>query len=59
MGVHNIAIALPQMLSAVVNSAIFWGCRRLDVGDLEAMRWVLRVGGVAALGAAWAARGIR
>ncbi|PVH88787.1 hypothetical protein DL98DRAFT_565662 [Cadophora sp. DSE1049] len=59
MGVHNIAIAMPQMLSAVLSSAIYWGCRELGVPDTEAMAWVLRVGVLAGLGAAVAARGIR
>lgn len=59
MGVHNIAIAMPQMLSAVLNSAIFWGCRQLGVSDTEAMAWVLRVGVLAGIGAAVAARGIK
>ncbi|KAH7409292.1 MFS sugar transporter-like protein [Cadophora sp. MPI-SDFR-AT-0126] len=59
MGVHNIAIAMPQMLSAVLNSAIFWGCRQLGVDERETMAWVLRVGVLAGLGAAVAARGIR
>ena len=59
MGVHNIAIAMPQMLSAGLNSAIFWGCRQLGVSDTEAMAWVLRVGVLAGIGAAVAARGIK
>ncbi|KAK0110641.1 hypothetical protein ONS96_002244 [Cadophora gregata f. sp. sojae] len=59
MGVHNIAIAMPQMLSAVLNSAIFWSCRQLGVDDREAMAWVLRMGVLVALGAACAAREIR
>ena len=59
MGVHNIAIAMPQMLSAVINSFIFWTCKQLQINDREAMVWVLRIGIIAALCAAYSARGTR
>lgn len=52
----NVAIATPQMFSAVVTALIFWGCRQLNIGETDAMRWVLRVGILAACCAAWTAR---
>jgi solute carrier family 45 protein 1/2/4 len=56
MAIHNVAIATPQMLSAVVTAFIYWGCRQLGVGETDAMRWVLRVGILAACSAAWTTR---
>lgn len=58
MAVHNIAIAMPQMISAVVSSVIFWLFRSLQLGDTEAMAWVLRVGIVAGACAAYLVGGI-
>ena len=58
MRVHNIAIALPQIISAILSSAIFALFRALGLGDTEAVAWVLRVGVVAALGAGFVAAGI-
>ncbi|KAK6612170.1 sucrose transporter [Botrytis cinerea] len=56
MAIHNIAIATPQMLSAVVGALIYWVCRQSHTGETDAMRWVLRTGIVAGLCAAWCAR---
>ncbi|TVY27464.1 General alpha-glucoside permease [Lachnellula hyalina] len=56
MAIHNVAIATPQMLSAVVTALIFWICGQFGVGETDAMRWVLRVGILAACCAAWTAR---
>ncbi|KAG4029703.1 hypothetical protein MFRU_014g00080 [Monilinia fructicola] len=56
MAIHNIAIAMPQMLSAVIGALIYWLCRQSNLGDTEAMRWVLRMGIVAGGSAAWFAR---
>ncbi|KAM3064758.1 hypothetical protein ACMFMF_011753 [Clarireedia jacksonii] len=56
MAIHNIAIATPQMLSALVASVIFWGCKQFNIDETEALRWVLRMGVLAAGCAAWSAR---
>ncbi|QSZ35096.1 hypothetical protein DSL72_007960 [Monilinia vaccinii-corymbosi] len=56
MAIHNIAIAMPQMLSAVTGAVIYSICRQSNLGDTEAMRWVLRMGIVAGGFAAWFAR---
>ncbi|RAL63400.1 hypothetical protein DID88_003824 [Monilinia fructigena] len=56
MAIHNIAIAMPQMLSAMIGALIYWVCRQSNLGDTEAMRWVLRMGIVAGGSAAWFAR---
>ncbi|KAF7961200.1 hypothetical protein EAE96_000866 [Botrytis aclada] len=56
MAIHNIAIATPQMLSAIVGALIYWACRQSHTGETDAMRWVLRTGIVAGLCAAWCAR---
>ncbi|TVY18720.1 General alpha-glucoside permease [Lachnellula arida] len=55
MAIHNVAIATPQMFSAVVTALIFWICGQLGVGETDATRWVLRVGILAACCAAWTA----
>ena len=56
MAIQNVAIATPQIFSAVITAFIFWGCRQFDVGETEAMRWVLRLGILAGGCAAWCAR---
>ncbi|KAL8791646.1 MAG: hypothetical protein Q9195_005729 [Heterodermia aff. obscurata] len=58
MGVHNMAIAVPQIVSALLSSGIFALFRAVGLGDGEAVRWVLRVGVLAAVGAGWVAGGI-
>ena len=52
MGLHNMAIAAPQLVAACVSSVIFWvsdGRREDDVGTTRA----LAVGGLSALVALW------
>lgn len=57
LGIHNVAIAAPQILATLVSSAIFRALQkpRGSVGD-ESVAWVLRFGGLAALAAAWFCR---
>ena len=58
MGVHNMAIATPQIVAAVGSSALFWALGRWDVDGEEAVGWVMRLGGLAGFVAAWVAAGI-
>ena len=54
LGLHNVAISAPQIIATVAASLIF-RLRQLDrgvAGD-DSVVWVLRVGGLAALVAAW------
>ena len=53
LGIHNVAIAAPQVVATLVSSAIFGALQkpRGSVGD-DSVAWVLRFGGLAALGAA-------
>ena len=57
LGIHNVAIAAPQVIATLVSSAIFHAMQkeRGSVGD-ESVAWVLRFGGLAALIAAWLTR---
>ncbi|KAL9093288.1 MAG: hypothetical protein Q9165_004029 [Trypethelium subeluteriae] len=54
LGIHNVALAAPQVIATLVSSAIFRALQkpRGSVGD-ESVAWVLRFGGVCALVAAW------
>lgn len=54
LGLHNVAISFPQILSSLVCSAIFKASQkpRGEPWD-DSVGWVLRFGGVAALAAAW------
>jgi solute carrier family 45 protein 1/2/4 len=52
LGVHNAAIALPQILANVGASLIFW------VMGSEGVTWVVACGGFAALVAAWMTVGV-
>ncbi|CAI7569922.1 unnamed protein product [Penicillium glandicola] len=54
LGLHNMAISLPQILSSLVCSAIFKASQkqRGEPWD-DSVGWVLRFGGFAALVAAW------
>ncbi|KAF2238556.1 hypothetical protein EV356DRAFT_440121 [Viridothelium virens] len=54
LGIHNVALAAPQVIATLVSSAIFKALQkpRGSVGD-ESVAWVLRFGGVCALLAAW------
>ncbi|KAF2457216.1 hypothetical protein BDY21DRAFT_274230, partial [Lineolata rhizophorae] len=57
LGIHNVAIAAPQVVATLLSSAIFRALQkpRGEPGD-DSVAWVLRLGGVCALGAAWLAR---
>ena len=57
LGIHNVAIAAPQVIATLVSSAIFRALQkpRGSVGD-ESVAWVLRFGGLAALVACWLTR---
>jgi solute carrier family 45 protein 1/2/4 len=46
LGIHNVAIAAPQVIATLVSSAIFRALQkpRGSVGD-ESVAWVLRFGG--------------
>ena len=54
LGIHNVALAAPQVIATLVSSAIFRALQkpRGSVGD-ESVAWVLRFGGLCALIAAW------
>jgi solute carrier family 45 protein 1/2/4 len=56
IGLHNIAIAVPQILAALLSSLVFWlldgsGSAKQE----ESVGWVLRIGGISALVAAFLA----
>ncbi|KAJ5500568.1 Major facilitator superfamily domain general substrate transporter [Penicillium expansum] len=54
MSLHNVSIAAPQILAALIASSIFWASWD---GENQA-RYVLAVGGVFGLGAAWMAKNL-
>ncbi|KAK4863217.1 hypothetical protein LT330_001995 [Penicillium expansum] len=54
MSLHNVSIAAPQILAALIAGSIFWASRD---GENQA-RYVLAVGGVFGLGAAWMAKNL-
>lgn len=54
MGLHNVAISAPQILAALACSTIFALAKSL--GSQDGTGWVLRVGGCAALCAAYLTR---
>ena len=56
MSVHNIAMSLPQIASAIISSLIFKILSPLNLGPTETLAWVLRVGVMAAACAAYLAR---
>lgn len=61
LGIHNVAVAAPQVVATVVSSGIFWmlqGERGSGNRD-DSVGWVLRFGGVAAVGAAWLTMRVR
>jgi solute carrier family 45 protein 1/2/4 len=60
LGLHNMAVSLPQILSSLVCSAIFKAAQkpRGEPWD-DSVGWVLRFGGCAALVAAWLTRRLR
>ena len=51
MGLHNVAISAPQIVAALICSTIF-GLAKV-AGNDDGTGWVLRMGGLAALGAAY------
>ncbi|EMC97143.1 hypothetical protein BAUCODRAFT_67912, partial [Baudoinia panamericana UAMH 10762] len=54
LGIHNVAIAAPQVIATLVSSVIFKALQRgRDQGGDNSTAWVLRFGGLAALVAAW------
>ncbi|KAK5167542.1 uncharacterized protein LTR77_007241 [Saxophila tyrrhenica] len=57
LGIHNVAIAAPQVIATLVSSVIFrWLQKpRGSVGD-DSVAWVLRFGGCAAVVACWMTR---
>jgi solute carrier family 45 protein 1/2/4 len=60
LGIHNVAIAAPQVIATLVSWAIFRQMEkpRGSVGD-ESVAWVLRFGGVCALVAACLTRRVK
>jgi solute carrier family 45 protein 1/2/4 len=58
MGIYNISIAAPQVVAAIGSGGLFWILGRLGVDDREAVGWVIRLGGLSSLAAAWLALGI-
>ena len=60
LGIHNVAVAAPQVIATLVSSAIFKALQkpRNAVGD-DSVAWVLRFGGCLALVAAWLTRRVR
>ncbi|KAJ6001914.1 hypothetical protein N7499_002218 [Penicillium canescens] len=60
LGLHNMAVSFPQILSSLVCSAIFKAAQkpRGEPWD-DSVGWVLRFGGCAALVAAWLTRRLR
>jgi solute carrier family 45 protein 1/2/4 len=53
MGLHNAAISMPQVLAALVSSAIFWIAQKLNDGN--ALVWVIGWTGIPGAVAAWLA----
>lgn len=53
MGVYNAAIAAPQILAAMGSSGMFWILKERGWEDNEAAGWVIRIGGLAGILAAW------
>lgn len=60
LGIHNVAIAAPQVIATLVSSLIFRLLQkpRGTAGD-DSVVWVLRFGGCAALIAAWWCRSVK
>ncbi|KAK5116774.1 hypothetical protein LTR62_007448 [Meristemomyces frigidus] len=54
LGIHNVAIAAPQVIATLVSSVIFKLLQKpRGEGQDDSVAWVLRFGGLAALIAAW------
>lgn len=58
MGVFNLAIAAPQIVAALGSSIIFGVLRWCEFDETEVVGFVIRIWGLASLGAAWLAAGI-
>ncbi|KAL2061462.1 hypothetical protein VTL71DRAFT_6839 [Oculimacula yallundae] len=56
LGLHNVAIAGPQIIAAIFCSAIFWAVQGTSQ---DGTLWVLRFGGLSSCVAAFLARGIQ
>lgn len=55
MSIYNISIAAPQILAAILSSCMFWVLGRMGVDSSSAVGWVIGLGGLANLVAAWVA----
>ena len=54
LGLHNVAVSFPQILATLISSAVFKALQKpRGVPGDESVGWVLRIGGVAALVAAF------
>jgi solute carrier family 45, member 1/2/4 len=51
IGIHNVAISAPQILAAAISSCILWLAR--DLAHSDGAGWILRMGGLAYIAAAW------
>jgi solute carrier family 45, member 1/2/4 len=60
LGLHNVAIAAPQVIASLGSSVIFKALQkeRGTPGD-DSVGWVLRIGGICALVAAWCSRWVK
>jgi len=55
MSLHNVSIAAPQIVSALLCSLVFW-----VVGEgKDGVRWVLAMGGLCGIGAAWLTKNLK
>lgn len=48
LGIHNVFVAAPQVISSLMSSFLFWLLR-----DDDSLGWVFRFGGLMCLGALW------
>lgn len=55
MGIYNIAIAVPQIIAAVQGSLVFFVLGEVGIVGTEAMGWVIRLGCLGSIVAAWLA----
>ena len=54
IGIHNMAMAAPQIFSASASSLFFWVTGKGDTDlDSASIVWLLRAGGLSTLAAAW------
>jgi solute carrier family 45, member 1/2/4 len=59
LGLHNTAISTPQILATLISSVVFRALQKeRGVPGDQSVAWVLRMGGVAGLVAAWWGRGL-